>query len=255
MTKEEVSKEAETGNHLIDMLEAAIVPAMGPLTMGSVMGYATGYALRVVGKGVALFVGVSFMMVQSAAYTGYINVDWGKASKDIRLALDLDGDGKIDKNDLKIMFKKFVDVCTFNLPSGAGFTLGLMLGMGFTGGTAGKAAAVALTVPRIAALGVGATGGTGVMMTLKEQWEAARGHASALTGRIASKQQAPKLSEEELFALSLKGKALPELREVERGLRGGLSALRGAEKDAAAKRIEAVVEAKKAAKAALKPAK
>jgi hypothetical protein len=60
MTKEEVSKEAETGvvlisshqfqssllvlkgmhyagNQFIDMLEAAIVPAMGPLTMGSVM--------------------------------------------------------------------------------------------------------------------------------------------------------------------------------------------------------------------------
>jgi hypothetical protein len=70
-------------------------------------GYATGYALRVVGKGVALFVGVSFMMVQvqaaqhvpswgtamtfrdaheqSAAYSGYLNVDWGKASKDFRL--------------------------------------------------------------------------------------------------------------------------------------------------------------------------
>jgi hypothetical protein len=42
--------------------------------------------------------------------------------------MDADGDGELTKDDFKILLNKFIEVCTYNLPSGAGFTGGLALG-------------------------------------------------------------------------------------------------------------------------------
>ena len=50
-------------------------------------GYATGYCLRVVGQMAAFAVGGVFMMVQLAAYKGYIDVNWGKISGDTKKGL------------------------------------------------------------------------------------------------------------------------------------------------------------------------
>ena len=42
----------------------------------------------------AVAVGGTFVLVQSLAYSGYVNVDWAKVEREYRSLLDLDGDGK-----------------------------------------------------------------------------------------------------------------------------------------------------------------
>jgi len=42
-------------------------------------------------------IGGAFIFLQSLAYSGYIQVDWGKVEREYRQVLDLDGDGKVGK--------------------------------------------------------------------------------------------------------------------------------------------------------------
>jgi hypothetical protein len=44
-------------------------------------------------------------------------------------ALDTDGDGKLTVKDLQHYWKKLVVVLTYRLPSSAGFTAGIILGL------------------------------------------------------------------------------------------------------------------------------
>jgi len=209
-------KQLEAGNQLIDML----APALSQLSMGSVMGYATGYALRVVGKTAAFFVGSAFMCVQMAAYKGYIEVNWAKVVKDARGGLlDQDGDGDFDADDVKLLFAKFLNICTYNLPSGAGFTGGLALGLGFSSGRAGQAAlavGTATAIPRtVALLGGAATAGPGVAISLQEYL----GGASEQIEAAVNEAQ----DSEAIFRASLLGADLKKLRAQERELRERLS--------------------------------
>jgi len=155
----------------------------------SSQGYATGYALRVVGQMAAFAVGSVFMMVQVAAYKGYITVDWVKVSKDAKQnLLDQDGDGDFDADDIKIMLRNFIEVCTYQLPSGAGFTGGLALGLGFTGGSAGKAAmavGTATAIPRtVALLGSAATAGPGALISLADYASAGSDAVAGAAGAV-----------------------------------------------------------------------
>ena len=64
-----------------------IAPLLQQLSLGSALGYATGYALRVVGQMAAFAVGSVFMLVQIAAYKGYINVNWKQITGDTKKGL------------------------------------------------------------------------------------------------------------------------------------------------------------------------
>lgn len=46
------------------------------------MGYCSGFALKKVGKALAVVVGLGFVAVQGAVYGGYLNVDWAKIKAD-----------------------------------------------------------------------------------------------------------------------------------------------------------------------------
>eukprot|EP00802_Teleaulax_amphioxeia_P003987 Tamp_03990.p3 GENE.Tamp_03990~~Tamp_03990.p3 ORF type:complete len:216 (+),score=40.19 Tamp_03990:727-1374(+) len=192
-------------------------------------GYATGYALRVVGQMAAFAVGSVFMLVQVAAYKGYINVNWGQISGDAKSGLlDQDGDGDFDVDDMKILMHKFIEICTYQLPSGAGFTAGLALGLGFTGGSAGKAAlavGTATAIPRtVAMVGSMATAGPGALISLQE-------YAASASDAVKSTAGAVIKDPEIVFKASLVGKDLTGLRVKEKELRETLKS----EKDPAAK--------------------
>ena len=60
----------------------AMKPIVTKLSLGGVMGYCSGMALKKVGKALAFVVGLGFVAVQSAAYAGYIQVNWGKIADD-----------------------------------------------------------------------------------------------------------------------------------------------------------------------------
>lgn len=68
-----------------DAVESALdkaTPFLSNITFGGIMGYCSGYALKKVGKALAVVVGLGFVAVQGAVYGGYLNVDWAKIKDD-----------------------------------------------------------------------------------------------------------------------------------------------------------------------------
>uniref|UniRef100_A0A7S1T746 EF-hand domain-containing protein n=1 Tax=Compsopogon caeruleus TaxID=31354 RepID=A0A7S1T746_9RHOD len=141
--------------------------AVVQLSAGSLAGWAAGYALKTVGRVAAFAVGTGFIFVQGLAYSGYIHVDWGKIEKDYVRALDLDADGKVTNQDMMIMLERASAVMRYNVPSGVGFTLGMLQGMGAAASTLGKAAVVygigsRVILPRAAMAGAAGASTVGV---------------------------------------------------------------------------------------------
>ena len=69
------------------------------------------------------------MGLQTLSYYGYVNVDHVKIQSDFEKALDLNKDGKVDKDDAKIASDKVMEVLQYNLPAGSGFGAGFLAGI------------------------------------------------------------------------------------------------------------------------------
>jgi len=104
-------------------------PVLSKITLGSFLGYCSGVASKKIGKALAAGIGVLFVAVQSAAYAGYIDVDWAKVEKDVISKIDTDADGKITKVDLKKYWEKVKIILTYNMPSASGFSIGFFCGL------------------------------------------------------------------------------------------------------------------------------
>jgi uncharacterized membrane protein (Fun14 family) len=99
------------------------------ISYGFICGYSSGYALKKVGRVVSLGFGLSFALLQSLAYAGYIQFNHEALKKDIMdKYFDVNHDGKVDEQDLQMIYQKTLQVLTYNIPGGAGF------GAGFIGG-------------------------------------------------------------------------------------------------------------------------
>lgn len=64
-----------------DAVETALdklKPILSKLSFGAVMGYTSGYATKKIGKAAAFVVGLGFIILQSLAVAGYIEIDWMK---------------------------------------------------------------------------------------------------------------------------------------------------------------------------------
>eukprot|EP00735_Rhodelphis_limneticus_P015204 TRINITY_DN9387_c0_g1::TRINITY_DN9387_c0_g1_i1::g.28359::m.28359 TRINITY_DN9387_c0_g1::TRINITY_DN9387_c0_g1_i1::g.28359 ORF type:complete len:220 (-),score=43.01,sp/E1BWM5/FUND1_CHICK/29.17/5e-11,FUN14/PF04930.10/8.4e+02,FUN14/PF04930.10/9.8e-21,EF-hand_1/PF00036.27/2.5e+03,EF-hand_1/PF00036.27/0.024,EF-hand_6/PF13405.1/3.6e+03,EF-hand_6/PF13405.1/0.088,EF-hand_5/PF13202.1/0.051,EF-hand_7/PF13499.1/0.051,DUF399/PF04187.8/0.13,EF-hand_8/PF13833.1/0.36 TRINITY_DN9387_c0_g1_i1:126-740(-) len=93
----------------------------GQLSLGACMGFASGFALKKVGK-VALFsAGSVFLLFQLAAQSGYISINWEALERDFNKILDRNQDGKVDQDDLKILFAIVEGTASFQVPAAAGF--------------------------------------------------------------------------------------------------------------------------------------
>jgi len=147
---------------LPDFVASSLVPVGSQALLGSGLGAAAGYALKVVGRIAAFGIGSGFIGLQTLSYLGYVQVDWRKVERDAATKLDVDGDGELTASDAKRMFQDVQEVLSFNLPAGSGFTAGLLWGLGLDAGKAGGTAAVAslagrLVLPRVALGGATAT--------------------------------------------------------------------------------------------------
>ena len=69
------------------------------------------------------------MGLQTLSYYGYVNVDHVKIQSDFEKALDLNKDGKVDKDDAKIASDKVMGLLQYNLPAGGGFGAGFLAGI------------------------------------------------------------------------------------------------------------------------------
>jgi uncharacterized membrane protein (Fun14 family) len=104
-------------------------PIIKNITFGAVAGYCSGYAMKAVGKAMAVVLGLGFIVVQTVASEGYVVVDWEKFKLDFVKKIDTNADDKIDVEDVKNWWKKVFKLLTNKLPSAGGFTLGFLYGV------------------------------------------------------------------------------------------------------------------------------
>jgi uncharacterized membrane protein (Fun14 family) len=98
-----------------------IQPYIGQLTFGGLAGFAVGYAIKTVGRWVAIFLGVIFIVVQILASMGYLSVDWTRIQRDV--------EPYINNSGVKNLWNNLVSLLTNNLPFGGAFIAGLLLGL------------------------------------------------------------------------------------------------------------------------------
>lgn len=67
----------QSDDHVNTALEK-VKPVLARLSFGSVMGYVSGYAAKKIGRATAMVFGIGFIALQTAAYNGYVEVDWAK---------------------------------------------------------------------------------------------------------------------------------------------------------------------------------
>ncbi|WP_167764528.1 MULTISPECIES: FUN14 domain-containing protein [Thermus] len=98
-----------------------LTPYLGQMTFGGLAGYAVGYALKKVGRLLAIGLGLLFIALQLLAQAGYVQVDWTRIQKDVEPLLQQPG--------LQGLWERLVQTLTYNLPFGASFVGGLLLGL------------------------------------------------------------------------------------------------------------------------------
>ncbi len=98
-----------------------IAPYLQQLSFGALAGFAAGYALKKVGKFVAVGIGLLFIALQLLAYYGVIQVDWGVVQGHV--------DPLLEPESLNSAWRRLVDLLTFNITFAAAFVPGLIIGL------------------------------------------------------------------------------------------------------------------------------
>ncbi|CAK4075979.1 unnamed protein product [Aphanomyces euteiches] len=98
------------------------------ISWGFALGACSGYTLKKVSKLGAFAIGLGFVAMQCASYSGYIFVDYGKLQKDIVRLLDLNKDGNVNTKDAKVLYDQVMQVLEYSLPAGSGFGVGFLVG-------------------------------------------------------------------------------------------------------------------------------
>ena len=97
------------------------LPVASQLGVGLVAGFAVGYALKKVGKLLAVAVGLVFVVVQVLAYQGLLTVHWGEVEARVDPLLRIDS--------LEGTWRSLVELLTYNLAFAGAFVPGLVLGL------------------------------------------------------------------------------------------------------------------------------
>ena len=108
-----------------DAVETAIEklkPILAKTGFGAVMGFCSGMALKKVGKALAVIIGLGAIGLQTAAFTGYLAVDWTKISDDMKKKADTNDDGKLDQEDVKVRTFRRSPTTTSNHHNSAPFS-------------------------------------------------------------------------------------------------------------------------------------
>ena len=90
---------AKIGAQINDAIATGMPNQIG---FGFISGFCAGFAAKKAGKVAAVGVGGVFIFLQSLAYTGFIEVDYGKMEGQVTEVLDRNHDGKIDQEDAKV---------------------------------------------------------------------------------------------------------------------------------------------------------
>jgi uncharacterized membrane protein (Fun14 family) len=93
-----------------------IIPFVGTLGFGGLMGYAVGYAAKKAAKVALIVMGILFFLVQYLCYKHLAHVDWTGVAHHGGVAAKTSG-------------QAFWKIVTYNVPLGAGFVAGIVLGL------------------------------------------------------------------------------------------------------------------------------
>jgi len=99
----------------------SVLPWVQQIGFGAVAGFVAGYALKKVGKLVALAIGLLFIVIQLLAWWGFLSVDWGVVQRTV--------DPLLESGSLNQAWRSLVTVMTYNIPFAAAFVPAMVLGI------------------------------------------------------------------------------------------------------------------------------
>jgi uncharacterized membrane protein (Fun14 family) len=100
---------------------SAVMPFAEQLGFGLVAGFAVGYALKKLGKLLAVGLGLLFVTLQVLASLGFLTVHWGEVQARVDPLLEVDS--------LEGAWRGLLAVLTHNLTFAGAFVPGLVLGL------------------------------------------------------------------------------------------------------------------------------
>lgn len=100
---------------------SSMLPFAEQIGFGAVAGFVAGYALKKVGKLMAVVVGLFFVGVQFLAWAGYLTIEWGRVRADV--------EPWFAPGSLQEAWQDLVSVLTYNVPFAAAFVPGFVLGV------------------------------------------------------------------------------------------------------------------------------
>lgn len=98
-----------------------IAPYLQQISFGALAGFASGYALKKVGKVVAIIIGLLFVALQLLAYYGIVEINWGVVQGHV--------DPLLEPESLSGMWQNLVQLLTYNITFAAAFVPGLLFGL------------------------------------------------------------------------------------------------------------------------------
>lgn len=101
------------------MSEAA--PFLEQIGFGAAAGFVVGFALKKLGKLVAVAVGLLFVVLQLLAYFGYVTIEWGRIQNEVEPMLGAQS--------LQDAWRGLLGMLTFNLPFAASFVPTFIIGL------------------------------------------------------------------------------------------------------------------------------
>jgi uncharacterized membrane protein (Fun14 family) len=131
--------ENATGVHVGDddadgsINSSSIMELAGPFLrqagMSGILGFCAGYAAQSVGRKVAIGVGLLVIAVQGLAATGCVSVNWEDIEMFLKDKADLNGDGELDEQDVRVAWERIRETLSFGMSSAAGFGTGFLIGL------------------------------------------------------------------------------------------------------------------------------
>lgn len=99
------------------------------LSYGFVAGYCSGFAAKKAGKVLAAVLGSVYIGLQCLAFNGFIDINHSKIGESFENMADLNKDGKVDAEDLKIAKEKGMQILSYGVAASSGFATGVALGL------------------------------------------------------------------------------------------------------------------------------
>ena len=96
-------------------------PYLQQLSFGAIAGFVAGYALKKVGKVLAIALGLLFVILQILAYYGFVTINWLEVQNRVNPVLEGESANKL--------WQSLVNILTYNITFAAAFIPGLILGL------------------------------------------------------------------------------------------------------------------------------